>query len=123
MDGKTSVNNGKWCFTDYKVIKILKSGKKHCRISFQRKGKYTRGLSISMDAFYKLEDVSLTPAMRIELEANVWIINHGSQIHLVKYCYTRDNKRCDGGLFIFTPKEWMTFWTKLRPKITRYLNE
>ena len=111
----------KWLFDSYKVIKIFGPTD---RIAFQRKhSKYTRGLSISKDAFLKMEDVTITPGMRIELERNVWLSNYGNQIHMVKYCLTRDNKRCDGGFFSFTPKEWAYFWNTLRVAILRELEK
>ena len=108
----------KWLFDSYKVIKILGP---NYRVAFQRKAKYTRGLSISKDAFLKMEDVTITPGMRIELEPDVWLSNFGNQIHMVKYCVTRDHKRCDGGFFSFTAKEWIYFWNTLRVGILKEL--
>ena len=47
----------KWLFDNYKVVKIIKSSEK---VSFQRKGNtYNRGITISKDAFYKIDDVNL----------------------------------------------------------------
>ena len=102
-------------------MKIIGAAKD--RVLFQRKGKYLRGVSISKDAFLKMDDVTIVPNMEMELEPNVWLRNLGNQIHLVKYCLTRDNKRCDGGFFVFSPKEWMHFWKKLRPSILTYFQE
>lgn len=106
----------KWSFDPYKVVKIIKASEK---VSFQRKGSgvYNRGITISKDAFYKMDDVTLTPGLHMELEPNVVIINYGSRISLVKYCMTKDNKRCEGGFFNFTTKEWFYFWNNLRGKV------
>ena len=117
----SSRNGGKWNFTDYKIVKVIGATKE--RLLFQRKGKYLRGVSISKDAFLKMDDVSIVPGMQIELEPNVWLRNLGNQIHMVKYCITRDKKRCDGGFFVFSPKEWMHFWQKLKPSIHMYFEE
>ena len=113
-----NVKGGKWLFNSYKVIKLFASND---RIAFQRKCKYTRGLSISKEAFLRMEDVTITPGMRIELEPNVWLSNYGNQIHMVKYCFTRDNKKCDGGFFSFTPKEWIYFWNTLRLEVLKQM--
>jgi len=103
-----------WNIGEKKIVKLMKNG----RVAFQQqKGRYNRGLSLSKDAFLKMEDVSITPATRIELEPNVWLINYGQCIQLVKYCLTKDQKRCDGGIFFFTPKEWMMFWNKTQQQI------
>ena len=113
--------NGKWIFNDYKFVKVFP---KDYRIAFQRKNnKYTRGLTISKDAFLKMEDVTITPGMRIELEPNVWLSNYGKSVHMVKYCLTKDQKRCNGGFFTFTPKEWNYFWTVIAKDVEKYLNQ
>ena len=118
---KYSMNNGKWFFDDYKAVKVVAN---NSRILFQRKGnKYTRGLGISKDAFLKMEDVSIVPDMRIELEPEVWLTNYGKSIHMVKYCLTRDKKRCNGGFFTFTPKEWNYFWTSIRQKVINHFDK
>lgn len=119
--GPVMTNIGTWCFTDYKKIKVIHG--KCQRITFQRKGKYTRGLSISLDGFYNMDDVTLIPYQQLELESNIWLRNYGNEIHMVKYCMTKDNQRCDGGFFTFTPKEWIYFWKTLRPRILAYVNE
>ena len=116
-----SLNNGKWCFDDYKVIKVIGAAKN--RVAFQRKGKYTRGISISKEAFMNMQDVTITPGMEMELEDDIYLKSTGKLIYLIKYCKTRDNKRCEGGFFQFTPKEWMVFWTKLRKPIADYLQK
>ena len=117
---KENVNNGKFLLNDYKVVKVIRGN----RIAFQRKcNKYTRGLSISKDGFYKMEDDTITPGMELELESNVYLRNYGKQIYMVKYCMTRDAKRCDGGFFAFTPKEWIYFWTNIRTSLFEYLNK
>lgn len=117
----TSLNNGKWSFNDYKVVKVL--GPTKDRIAFQRKGKYTRGLSISRNAFLKMEDVTIVPGMEMELEPNIYLKHHDKSINLVKYCETSDHKRCDGGFFSFTTKEWIYFWTTMRKAIIEYLDK
>ena len=104
----------KWFLNDFKTIKILN---KNGRVAFQRFNKYSRGLSISKDAFLKMVDITIIPGDKMELEPNVFLRDYGNHIHMVKYCMTRDNKRCDGGFFTFTPKEWMYFWTRIRSEI------
>ena len=119
---KRNVNNGKYLLNDYKMVKVIRG--KNTRIAFQRKcNKYTRGLSISKDALGKMEDVTITPGMEVELESNVYLRNYGKQIHMVKYCMTKDAKRCDGGFFTFTPDEWIYFWTKIRAPLLDYVNK
>ena len=121
MNRAISIKGDEWLFNDYKIVKIVKS--KSPRIAFQRHGyKYTRGLSITKEAFLKMEDVTIVPSMRIELEPNVFLTNYGTSIHLVKYCLTKDGKRCDGGFFTFTPKEWIFYWTNIRQCILTYLS-
>ena len=117
---KARNNVNKWYFDEYKVIKILESSN---RIAFQRKGRYVRGVTISEDAFRNLSDVSIVPTSRQEIEKNTYIFNLGSRIQIIKYCFSRDGKRCEGGFFNFTPKEWQYFWISMRPKVINYLNE
>lgn len=120
---KRNANDGKYLLNDYKVVKVMRRGN-NSRIAFQRKcNKYTRGLSISKDGLCKMEDVTITPGMEIELESNVYLKNYGKQIHMVKYCMTRDAKRCDGGFFAFTPGEWIYFWTNIRAPLIEYMNK
>lgn len=113
-NARIRIQKNKWLFNDYKQIKIF--GKDN-RIAFQRKGKYVRGVSISKEALLKMDDVSLTPGMQMELEPNVWLKNYGNGIQLTKYCITHDGKQCNGGFFIFTPKEWQSFWNSYRKEI------
>ena len=120
-DGKCCDKKGLWLLSDHKKIKLF-GGKKQ-RIAFQRNGKYSRGISLSLDGFLKMEDVSLVPKMRLELEPNVFLTNYGNHMHLVKYCITHDEKRCEGGFFSFTPSEWMHFWNDIRWKIIETLNK
>ena len=115
------LNSGKWYFNDYKVVKVIGAGKD--RIAFQKKGKYTRGLSMTFDAFLKMEDVTITPGMQLELEPNVFLKHFDKCVNLVKYCETRDHQRCDGGFFSFSLKEWIHFWTKLREGIVDYIKK
>ena len=111
----------KWYFEDYKLIKVFGADD---RIAFQRKGnKYTRGVTLSKDAFLKLVDVSITPGMTMELESNLVLRNLGKRIQMIKYCLTRDMKKCDGGFFYFTLSEWQYFWNKLRPEILERLSQ
>ena len=115
-----STNKSKWYFDDVKCVKLF--GRDN-RIAFQRKGKYTRGCTITKEAFQAMEDVSLTPNMKLELDENILLINYGNRIHLIKYCMTSDAKRCQGGFFHFTPKEWQYFWKTMRSKINGKLLE
>lgn len=111
----------KWYFEDYKLIKVFGVDD---RIAFQRKGnKYTRGVTLSKDAFLKLVDVSISPGMTMELESNVVLRNLGKRIQMIKYCLTRDMKKCDGGFFYLTLSEWQYFWNKLRPEILERLSQ
>ena len=114
-------NRNKWYFSDYKLIKVF--GRDN-RISFQRKGtKYSRGVTLSTDAFRKMVDVSITPGMKVELERNCVLRNLGKRIQLIKYCLTRDMQQCDGGFFYFTLTEWQQFLDKLYPAIVDRLTE
>ena len=54
-----------WNFGENKVVKITRSN----RLAFQRKGRYNRGLTLSKDAFFKMEDVTIVPGTRIQLAA------------------------------------------------------
>ena len=109
----------KWYFCDYKLIKVF--GKDN-RVAFQCKGTaYTRGVTLSKAAFLKIEDVTIVPGMRLELESNCFLVNLGGRIHLIRYCLTRDKVRCQGGFFYFTRKEWQHFLEKLEPAIRRCL--
>ena len=117
-----SAKRNKWYFNDYKVIKVFG---KDDRIAFQRKGSkftYTRGVTLSKRAFLNIEDVTITPGMKVELEPNCVLTNLGKRVHLVKYCLTRDKKRCDGGFFYFTLMEWQNFLNKMRPAILECLS-
>ena len=111
----------KWYFSDYKVIKVFG---RDDRIAFQRKGgkSCTRGVTLSKRAFLNIEDVTITPGMKVELEPNIVLSNLGKRIHLVKYCLTQDNKKCDGGFFYFTLMEWQHFLNKMRPAILKRLS-
>ena len=111
----------KWYFTDYKLIKVF--GKDN-RIAFQRKGvHYTRGVTLSKNAFLNMVDVTIVAGMKLELEPNLVLCNLGKRIQLIKYCLTRDMKKCDGGFFYFTLSEWQYFWNKLRPTILERLSQ
>ena len=121
LSSPISAERNKWYFNDYKVIKVFG---KDDRIAFQRKGrKYTctRGVTLSKRAFLNIVDVTITPGMKVELEPNCVLTNLGKRVHLVKYCLTRDNKKCDGGFFYFTLTEWQNFLNKMRPAILERL--
>ena len=107
-----------WTIGDNKTVKIF--GKAQ-RVMFNRSTTYDRGLSMTRQAFLRMTDVTIKPNTRVELDPEVWLINYGTRIHLVKYCLTHDEKRCNGGFFYFTPKEWMNFWTVIRPKMLQIL--
>ena len=113
-------NAWKWCFDNYKIVKIIRASE---RISFQRKSnRYNRGLTISKEAFLNMDDITLTPGRKIELEPNVVLMNDlPKRISLIKYCVTHDGKKCEGGLFNFSLKEWCYFWNKLRGEIAAKL--
>ena len=120
MDHSAKMMNqrNKWYFDDYKVIKVFGRNK---RIAFQRKGRYVRGVTITEESFRNLEDASIMPTFRKEIEKDTYIYNIGNRIQIVKYCLTKDVQRCEGGFFNFTPKEWQYFWNTLRPKIISHL--
>ena len=111
----------KWFINNFKTIKIVN---KNDRVIFQRYSshKYCRGLSISKDAFLKMTDITIVPGDSLELETNVYLKDYGNQVCLTKYCFSRDNKRCNGGFFSFTPKEWIYFWTNIRGSIVECLS-
>lgn len=114
-------SQGIWRFGDEcnKMVKILGHGK---RIAFQRCGKRIRGLSISKDAFLKMEDVTLSPGLRMELESDIFLTNYGNHVHLVKYCLTSYGEPCDGGFCSFTLSEWNHFWNVIRKSVLEYLS-
>lgn len=113
-----------WQINNIKHVKINRKG----RIAFQYDtGLSTRplqrGLSISKEAFYKMEDVTITPDMKTELEANVFLKNYGRSILLIKYCTSRDGVQCQGGIFTFTPSEWLFFWNNIRNKVLNAISK
>ena len=73
-----SLDNGKWTMDDNKVIKVIGALKN--RVAFQWTGKYTRGISISKEAFMKMEHVTITPGMELNLEDNVYLKNIGNMV-------------------------------------------
>lgn len=115
---KVMDDKNKWYFDNCKLIKVFGKNK---RIAFQRKGHHVRGVTITEDSFRNLEDVSIIPSFRKEIEKDTCIYNIGSRIQIVKYCMSKDECRCEGGFFNFTPKEWYYFWNTMRPKIMNYL--
>ena len=87
----------KWYFNDYKVIKVFGADQ---RIAFRRIGdNYRRGVTLTKDAFRNMVDVTIVPGMKVQLDRNCLFISHGKRIQLIKYCFTRDKKKCDGGFF------------------------
>ena len=112
----------KWFINNFKTIKILN---KNGRIAFQRHSilKYARGVSITKEAFLKMRDVTIVPGDSIELQSNVYLKDYGNEVYLTRYCFSMDDKRCNGGFFTFTPKEWINFWTNIRGSILECLNK
>lgn len=118
---RDSANYNKWYFNDFKLIKVFGVDD---RVAFQRKGnKYMRGVTLSKHAFLNMVDVTIKPDMKVELEPNCVLSNLGKRVHLVKYCLTRDTKKCEGGFFYFTLMEWQHFLKKLRPAILERLSQ
>ena len=111
-----------WTIAKNKCVKISSS---QLKIHFTHRNARGRnhGLTISKEAFLKMEDVTITPGFRLMLEPRVFLSNYGRDIKLTKYCYSRDNQCCDGGFFLFTEEEWQTFWTKGRLGIQAKLNQ
>lgn len=108
----------KW-YLDEENLKMVKLMSHSTKLSFQRKGpkNCSRGLTISIACFKKMEDVIHQPNASIELEKNVFLTNYGNRIHLNRCSCTRDLKRCENGFFYFTPEEWRSFWSTIRPSI------
>lgn len=91
--------------------RVIKMKTRPNQIIFERKqGKYFRRLLLTPESYNKMEDVSLMPNMRVDLDRNISLINFGNRIQLIKYCTSGDGKRCEGGFFTFTLNEWQTFW-------------
>lgn len=108
-----------WNISTGKKVKLLP---RTMRVLFQREmAKSMRGVSISPEAFAKMDDVSITPFMSLELEKDVVLKNDGDRIHLVKYCTTFDDKRCTGGQFFFTPNNWQVFWNEIYNQIDQQI--
>lgn len=76
----------------------------------RRQGKRFRSLYIPFEAFNKMEDITKLPVRCLELSPNIALVNLGDRIHLVKYCTSRDGKRCNAGLFMFSMDDWQAFW-------------
>ena len=97
------------------------------RVLFQRKlpSGDRRGVGISWEAFSRMKDVALRPyqAIVVSLEEDVFLNNYGNKtIHLIKYCNSKDEKRCTGGQFFFTLDEWKYFWSDIYDCIYDYVN-
>ena len=113
-----------WRLSNTKHIKLIPTS---MRILFQRElssGK-RRGVSISWHAFSQMKDVTLRPykAVVVSLEEDVFLNNYGDKtIHLIKYCNSKDNKRCTGGQFFFTMDEWKIFWNDIYDFICKYVS-
>ena len=108
-----------WKLSDLKLVKITLPS---LRIIFLRKlPSGDRRIGLSMEAFSNIEDISNHPQFSISLDENTNLYdNCGRGIHLVRYCNSRDQKRCVGGIFIFTMDEWRLFWS-LSAEITERL--
>lgn len=118
-------NIKRWSISSEKYVKVF--GKRG-NVTFQKMTKNdlnhrSRGVTISKDAFLKMDDVSFAPASHVNLDKNIVLTNYGRNIRLTKYCFSTDNKQCDGGLFLFTPIEWSYFWNTIQPKIVERLKE
>ena len=111
-----------WLIAKNKCVRIYSSQKKLHFLHYNASGR-NHGLTISKDAFLKMEDVSISPGSSLMLESNVFLSNYAHTIKLTKYCFTRDKQRCDGGFFLFTEAEWQAFWTKIRLDIQAKLNQ
>ena len=84
-----------------------------------------RGVGISWNAFSRMKDVSLRPyqAVVVSLEEDVFLNNYGNKtIHLIKYCNSKDKKRCAGGQLFFTLDEWSHFWRHIFEDTYNYVN-
>ena len=118
-------NNNRWIIARDKYVKVFaKCGK----VTFQRLTKKdlnhrSRGVTLTKDAFLKMDDVSIAPASHVNLDKNIVLTNYGRTIQLTKYCFSKDNKQCDGALFFFTPSEWSHFWNGIRSNIIKRINE
>lgn len=72
-------------------------------------------MRLSKAAFEKMEDVSIAPGVSIILENNVELSYFSKSIKLVRYCMSKDSKRCEGNFVIFSEKDWQNFWNNIRP--------
>ena len=108
--------------SEWKIAKNKKVKASRRKITFKRQmgNSLWRGISLSEDAFHRMEDISISPNLSIELGKHMVLSNYGKIIKLTKYCSTRDEKRCDGAFFIFTEEEWQYFWNSLRKKICNH---
>lgn len=114
-----------WKIKSNKFVKVFSGGRK---ITFQKttnedKNHRSRGVTINENAFHHIEDVSINPTTSIDLDKNIVLKNCDGKIYLVKYCFSRDEKCCNGGLFIFTMEEWFYFWNVIRVKIFEKIKE
>ena len=114
-----------WAISPHKFIRLFgRQGK----LAFRRMTPNdvhhcSRGVTLTQQAFHRMDDVSITPTARVNLDERVILTNYGRHIQVTKYCYSFDNKQCDGGIFFFTPSEWQYFWTKIYPKIVDRIKE
>jgi len=123
---KPTINMGickQWRLGEDKFIRVI--GEK---VSFQRQmcnvhqRHRSRGLTIDMHSFLQMDDASLQPCWQKWLNSNgVLLRNNGKCIQLIKYCYSSDNKCCNGGYFSFSESEWSYFWNTTRGDISRHL--
>ena len=115
-----------WNISSNKFIKLFSGGRK---VTFQKvttkndTNHQSRGVTISDKIFHHLEDVSIDPSSSVALDKNITLKNCNGKIYLTKYCFSKDDKCCSGGLFIFTMDEWFYFFNTIRWKILEKLRE
>lgn len=114
-----------WRLADNKFIRLFHGGH---RVSFQKRTyndrhHRSRGLTIDAPTFLQMDDVSIYPDWCKELNGDVVLNNCGRCIQLTKYCFSSDQKRCNGGFFNFTEMEWQYFWNTIYPKIKQRMTQ
>lgn len=119
MEHQSCQKGNVWKLSDTKLVKITLAS---LRIIFRRKlPSGHRSIGLSMEAFSNIKDISNLPQSLISLDKNTNLYNNcGRNIHLVRYCNSRDREKCIGGIFIFTMDEWLLFWS-LSAEITQCL--
>ena len=112
--------SNQWRLGDNKFIRLF-GGKR--KITFQKQTNSdrhhgSRGITIDVTSFLRMDDVSLHPNYCIELADNIFLKNNGRRIQLTKYCCSLDEKRSNGSFFNFTEAEWQYFWNRIYVEIT-----